>query len=314
MLQATERLFDLMKSKELEGNIYLLVCAMIWGFAFVAQRVGSGYLPALTFNALRFTLGAISLLPLVLIMDHRKRPEAGDHGKLKASLVGGLACGTMLFLGISFQQYGIAFTSAGKAGFITDMYIVFVPLIGLFMKRKVSPATWVSTIICVVGLYLISVNGNFAISKGDKYELIGAVVWAFHIMFIDHFSRRADPLKLSLFQFTVCALLSFVASLMFEHADLRNVVPALIPLLYAGVLSVGVAYTLQILGQSHSKPSHSAIIMSLESVFSCIGGAIILHENLGTRGYVGCVLMISGMLLSQMSAIAMSRKSPPDAV
>lgn len=312
-LRADGKACNLMKNKELEGNIYLLICAMIWGFAFVAQRVGSGYLPALTFNALRFTLGALSLLPLVIIADKKRTPKEGDRDKLKASLIGGAVCGVILFLGITFQQYGIAFTTVGKAGFITDMYIVFVPLLGLFMRRKVSPATWLSVIICVIGLYLISVTGNFSISKGDKFELLGAVVWAFHIMLIDHFSRKADPLKLSIIQFAVCAMLSSAASLMFEHADMRNVLPAIVPLLYAGVLSVGVAYTMQIFGQRHAKPSISAIIMSLESVFSCLGGAIILHENLGARGYVGCALMITGMLLSQLSSIASIRRNMQDA-
>lgn len=293
-----------MKQKELTANVYLLVAAMIWGFAFVAQRVGSAYVPTFTFNGLRFSLGCLSLVPLVLFFSGKQKKAGEDVRNIwLKTLPGGLLAGVVLFLGITLQQYGLNFTSAGKAGFITDLYIVIVPLLGLFMRHKVRPAVWVSIAICVIGLYLISVTSNFTVGKGDLFEMIGAVIWAFHILTIDHFVKKADALKLSLIQFAVCSALSFASGALFEHTTLHNISLAAVPLLYGGICSVGVAYTLQILGQRYSKPSHSAIIMSLESVFSCIGGALILQENLGLRGYIGCLLMITGMLLSQIVTV-----------
>ena len=293
-----------MKKLEFQSNIYLIVAAMIWGFAFVAQRVGAEYVPTFTFDALRFAIGSLSLIPLILFLGNKERKKSVDSRKIwLATLPGGLIAGVVLFAAISMQQSGMIDTTAGKAGFITDLYIVIVPLLGLFLRHRVHALTWVSIAICVVGLYLISVTQSFTTARGDLFELGGALLWAFHILIIDHFAKKTDVLKLSLIQFTVCSVLSMIVGLSFEQTTIHNISLAAIPLLYGGVCSVGVAYTFQTLGQRHSKPSHSAIILSLESVFSCIGGAMILGENLGLRGYLGCLLMITGMFLSQIGRI-----------
>jgi drug/metabolite transporter (DMT)-like permease len=298
-----------MKEREFRGNVCLVTAAFIWGFAFVAMRVGSQYVPALTFNAFRFLLGSVSLAPLAVILDVKKAlPPEQRAREWKLSAKGGIICGVALFFGISLQQYGLTFTSAGKAGFITDMYIVLVPVAGLIMGHKIRPLTWGCILVCVVGLYLISVTGDFTISRGDAFVLMSAFVWTVHILLIDHFVRTGDPLKMSLVQFMVCSALSFLSAGVLERGASVDLMGALWPLLYSGILSAGVAFTLQIVGQRSAKPTVSALILSLESVFACIGGALILHESLGARGYFGCALMISGIILTQLIS---SRETQP---
>jgi drug/metabolite transporter (DMT)-like permease len=276
---------------------------LIWGLAFVAQRVGGEYLPTFMFNGLRFSLGTISLIPVFIIYNIKGKRDVTDrHKTWRGTLPGGLITGVVLFIAISLQQYGIKFTTAGKAGFITDLYIVLVPLLGIFLGQRLRILTWISIAIAVAGLYFISVTKNFTISQGDLFELGGALFWACHILIIDRFSKKKDILKLSIIQFSTCAIMSFAVSAVFEHVILHNILEAAVPLAYSGICSVGIAYTLQSLGQKHSKPSHSAIILSMESVFSGIGGAIILGENMGLRGYFGCALMIAGMILSSVGS------------
>lgn len=280
---------------------------MIWGFAFVAQRVGAQYIGAFTFNGIRFMLGGLSLIPVILINGTLSKPakeevEAHTGGYFKVILYGMIA-GSVLFAGAALQQTGIKYTTAGKAAFITGLYIALVPILGLFIRHKVNASTWGGVALAVAGLYLLSITETLTIEIGDLLEIIGAFFWALHILIIDHFIKKVDALKLSIAQILTCSVLSLCAALIFEDISFSGIKEALIPLLYGGFCSVGIAYTLQVVGQKHAKPSHAAIIMSMETVFASIGGILILKEDLGSRGYLGCLLMLSGMLLSQYSNI-----------
>lgn len=289
-----------MKNNKLKANLILLLAAAIWGFAFVAQRVGAKYLGAFSFNGVRFALGGISLLPLLFI--GRKAPVAQTEGKYstKGTVLAGMLAGCFLFFASSFQQLGLSETTAGKAAFITGLYIVLVPVFGIFLKHNIRMNTWIGAVAAIAGLYILSVTDNFTMSKGDAFELAGAALWAVHILLIDSFAKKVDVLKLSFVQFVTCSILSLSTALVFEIITVKALSQALIPLLYGGILSVGVAYTLQAVGQRYAKPSHAAIVLSLEAVFASIGGFIFLNENLGLRGYAGCALMLAGMLFSQL--------------
>ena len=291
-----------MNKQELKSSLLLLLAAAIWGFAFVAQRVGAKYLGSFTFNGLRFALGSISLIPLIIYFSKNPNEDSKEDKHWNSAMPAGIVAGCVLFCAASLQQVGIIYTSAGKAGFITGLYIVLVPIFGIALKQRTNLNTWLGAILAVIGLYLLSVNDNFSIAKGDLLEIAGAVFWAIHILVIDHFTRKVDALKLSFVQFATCSILSLTAALIFEKITLTGISQALIPILYGGICSVGIAYTLQVVGQKHAKPSHAAIVLSMESVFASIGGLIILHENLGIRGYLGCALMLSGMLISQLKS------------
>jgi drug/metabolite transporter (DMT)-like permease len=287
----------------MKSNILLLITAIIWGFAFVAQRSGMEYLGPFTFNAIRFALGGISLVPILLL--NRKRqfenkkflPILSD----KVLLKGGIVAGIIIFFGASFQQGGIVYTTAGKAGFITGLYIIIVPILGLMFKQKTSAGTWIGAFVAVVGLYLLSVTSDLSIGLGDHLVLASALFWAMHVLWISRISPKTDPIQLAFFQFVLCSVLSLIAALIYEVSTLQNIIDAAVPILYAGVVSVGIAYTLQVVAQREAHPSHAAIIMSLESVFAVIGGWIVLNESIALRGLIGCALMLAGMILSQLS-------------
>jgi drug/metabolite transporter (DMT)-like permease len=300
-----------MKNKELQSSVLLILAAMIWGFAFVAQRVGGQYIDAFTFNGVRFALGAISLLPLIYLSD-RKRKKAKTYEVLEplhasnetSSSVwpivkAGSLAGSVLFFGAALQQVGLAETTAGKAAFITGFYIILVPIFGLFLKQKINKSTWISAVFAVIGLYLLSVSENAGVSRGDLLEFLGSFFWTAHILLISRFTQKMDTLKLSFVQYAVCAALNMAAAFMFEEIHVYSFVQAAVPILYGGIASVGIAYTLQAYGQKHAKPSHAAIIMSLEAVFAVLGGFLILGETMSPRGYIGCSLMFAGVLLSQ---------------
>lgn len=295
---------DKMNNKRLGANMLLLLTAAIWGFAFVAQRVGSQYVGAFTFNGVRFALGSISLIPLIIYFDKRKKSGSNNEGKVefsvKKSILSGVVVGIVLYIAATLQQVGLIYTTAGKASFITGLYMVFVPIIGIFLKHKVGKNSWVGVVIAVVGLYLLSVNENFRISYGDLLEVIGAIFWAIHILTIDYFSSKIDALKLSCIQFATCSFLSLVTALIFEQITMSGISQALVPILYGGFLSVGIAYTLQVVAQKNAKPSHAAMILSMESVFGAVGGAILLGESMSSRGYMGCILILGGILVSQI--------------
>lgn len=284
---------------KLKSNLILLLAAAIWGLAFVAQRVGMEYLGPFSFNGIRFALGAISLVPLILFYNKKskRKDERGKGGK-EVVLAGGIL-GLIIFTGASLQQIGLIYTTAGKAAFITCLYIVLVPMAGVFLKQYISPTTWLGCITAIAGLYLICVKDDFSISYGEGLQLLGAFFWTIHILLIDRFSKKVDVLKFSFVQFTTCSILSLITALFLETISLEAIRQSLIPLLYGGICSVGVAYTLQIVGQKHAEPSHAAIILSMETVFAAIGGWLILNEHLGTREFWGCAVMLVGMLLSQ---------------
>jgi drug/metabolite transporter (DMT)-like permease len=304
----------------------LLLTAIIWGFAFVAQRVGAAYVGPFTFNGVRFALGSLSLVPVILFCNGNKsssdkssprsmsspRESPGgvpDRGSLRAVFPAGLIAGLVLFAGASLQQAGLVYagTTAGKAAFITGLYIVLVPLLGIFLKKRIGLSSWLGAMVALLGLYFLCIKQDFSISHGDLLELAGAFFWTGHILLIDHFTNKKVPaLKLACTQYAVCSMLSLTAALVFETITPAGLREAAIPILYGGVLSVGIAYTLQIFGQKHAQPAPAAIILSLETVFAALGGAVLLHESLAARGILGCVLMFAGMLLSQLQAFKLA--------
>jgi len=296
VISTTKKLYYNLKS-----NILLIITAMIWGFAFVAQRSGMDHLGPFTFNALRFTLGGISLIPLLLI---NKKGNLNNENILHflsngILLKGGLIAGTILFFGASFQQGGMVYTDAGKAGFITGIYIILVPILGIMFKQKTSTAIWLGTVIALAGLYFLSVQENYSIGLGDLLVLASAFFWGLHVLVISRFSPKTDPIQLAFIQFMLCAFLSSIFSLAIETTSIQDIIDASVSVLYAGVVSVGIAYTLQVVAQRNAHPSRAAIIMSLESVFAVIGGWIILDESIPLRGLFGCALMLAGMIVSQ---------------
>lgn len=294
-----------MKSKEIRAVFILLLTAAIWGFAFVAQRVGMEHVGAFTFNGIRFALGSISLLPVIYFLG--KKSDTNEEEKidadLKTTVKSGIIAGCVLFIAASLQQIGLIYTTAAKAGFITSLYIVLVPILGIFLKQKTHYTTWIGALTAVIGLYFLSINENFTIEFGDFLEIIGAFFWAGHIQLIDRFVKKVDAIKLSSAQFATCSVLSLITALIFEGIDLSGISSALVPILYGGIMSAGVAYTLQAVGQKYAKPSHAAIALSMEAVFAAIGGILLLNESLPLKGYLGCLLMLAGMLITQTENI-----------
>lgn len=291
----------------------LLLTAVIWGVAFVAQRAGMEHVGPFTYNAVRFALGSLALLPVIAIRARSRRalpaamaaPAApAAAGKPIGALRAGLIAGVILIFGASLQQIGLVYTTAGKAGFVTGLYVVLVPLSGLLWRQKTEWSAWTGAVLCLVGLFFLSVTSAFTVERGDLIVLAGSFFWAAHVQVVGWLSPRTDPVKLASVQFAVCALASALGVLFFEQPRLDGILAAAAPILYGGVLSVGVAYTLQVVAQQHAPPSHAAILLSLESVFAALGGAVILGERLGARETVGCALMFAGMIVSQVPALA----------
>ncbi len=281
------------------SNILLLMTAMIWGFAFVAQRLGADHVGAMTFNGVRFALGAVSMIPILLLFGREKPDKEGMRQTVIASFAGGFC----LFFASVFQQWGVEMTgSAGKAGFITGLYTVLVPVIGVvFLKRRTRLFIWLGAFMAVAGLYLLSMTGTEEPGLGDLVLIAGSVIWALHILVIDHFdSKNIHILGFAIGQYTVCAVMNLIGALLFEDITLSGITAAGIPILYGGIGSVGIAYTLQILGQKNADPTAASIILSMESMFSVIGGALILQEQMTPGGYIGCALIFAGIILAQL--------------
>jgi drug/metabolite transporter (DMT)-like permease len=289
-----------MMSRWTSGSL-LLLAASIWGFAFVAQRAGMEYVGPFTFNAVRFALGGAILLPIMAW--RRGRDTACDDGRPKSGqrllLMGGILAGTVLFVGASLQQMGIVTTTAGKAGFITGLYVIIVPLMGLFWGQRAGVEIWLGAILAVAGLYLLSMAGRLVICTGDLLVLLGAFAWAGHVHIIGWLSPRTDPIRIAFLQFMTCSLLSLAAAAILEMVTIRGIREAMIPILYAGLVSSGVAYTIQVVAQRRVRPAPAAIILSLEAVFAVMGGWLLLEEILTLRELFGCALMLGGMLLAQ---------------
>jgi drug/metabolite transporter (DMT)-like permease len=296
-----------MKSTALKSDFILLVVAAIWGLAFVAQRIGMDHVGPFTFNGVRFVLGGLSLVPFVFFPRNRIKDQCAG-GLIPSGIISGL----ILFCGISLQQVGLVYTTAGKAGFITGLYVVMVPLIGLFIKNsRTSPGTWTGAALAGIGMYFLSVTKDMDMAFGDLLVFFSAICFAFHLIIIGRLSQRFDTVGLSLVQCFVCAALSLVAALFSETLVLADILDVALPLLYGGVMSVGVAYSLQIYGQKNSPTSHAAIILCMESVVAALGGWIILDEMLSPRGILGCVLMLAGMLISQLYPTKLDPKASP---
>ena len=295
-----------MMSKEIKSVFILLLTAAIWGFAFVAQRIGMDFLGAFTFNGIRFAMGSISLLPVIYFFNKKSQvenPAERVDADIKTTIKAGMIAGIVLYIAASLQQVGLIYTTAAKAGFITSLYIVLVPILGIFLKQKTRSTTWIGAVTAVVGLYFLSINENLTIEFGDLLQIIGAFFWAAHIQLIDKFVKNIDAIKLSSVQFATCSVLSLITAFIFEEVNMSGIIDAIVPLLYGGIMSAGVAYTLQAVGQRNAKPSHAAIALSMEAVFAAIGGILLLKETLPLRGYFGCALMLAGMLISQTENI-----------
>lgn len=290
-----------MNKKEIQSSLILLLVASIWGLGFVAQRVAAQELGPFTYTGARFALGAISLLPLIIFRSKKQTASIDEPNKFSGSydIFAGIASGIVMFIAVSFQQAGLVETEAGKAAFITGLYMIFVPFFGLFLKQKIYINSAIGAVLAMTGLYYLSLTGDMSISKGELLVLIGSVLWAIHILMLAHFTKKVETVKLSFIQIITCSLISTAFALVFETIRIEQIIAAAVPILYGGIFSVGVAYTLQILGQKHARPAHAAIVLSMEAVLGSIFGLIILKENLGPRGYLGCLLMFAGMLLSQ---------------
>jgi len=293
-----------MEFKIFKSELILLLAASIWGFAFVAQRIGMDYVGPFTYNGIRFALGGISLIPFLIVGIRRQKNKiaatASTDFTLSMVIKSGVIAGVILFSGASLQQVGLVYTTAGKAGFITGLYVVIVPFIGLFWKQKSGAGTWIGALLAAVGLYFLSINQDMTIGYGDFLEFLGAFCFACHVVIIGRLTHQIDTVRLSIIQCAVCSILSLCVAIVSEEITWQGIQAAAFPIFYGGVFSVGVAYSLQIHGQKGSHPAPAAIILSLESVVAALGGWFLLHEVLPGRALFGCVLMMGGMLISQL--------------
>ncbi|PVZ68454.1 EamA family transporter [Pelagibaculum spongiae] len=291
----------------MQSDAILMLTAAIWGFAFVAQRVGMEHLGPFSFNGIRFLMGSLALLPLLwLLPDKKPHPTSTPKGVW----FGGLALGLLLFCGASLQQVGLQYTTAGKAGFITGLYIVLVPVIGLFFAQKTRSITWFGALIALAGLYFLTIEKGSGINKGDVLELIGSVFWAAHVLLVGWLAPKHNTLTLSSIQFAVCGVLSLAVALPLETITIDAIGKSWLPLAYAGLMSTAIAYTLQIVGQKKAPAAHASIILSLEAVFAVLGGWLLLDEHLTERALIGCGLMMAGMLISQDLFFKKNRAKP----
>ncbi len=300
------------------GSGMLLLTAIIWGVAFVAQSVGMDYVEPFTFNFARYMIGAVVLLPFLGLgnSDKSKGTGAGNSDKSKASdtgkdkickkqrirrsVLGGIGCGFLLFVASMLQQFGIMYTNVvGKAGFITALYIILVPVLGLFFKKKTKPLLWVCVAVSVVGLYLLCVTGGYRLELADILLLACALFFAFHIMFIDYISPNTNGVLVSCVQFFVSGICCMVAMLIFEQPSISGILKAYIPILYTGVLSCGVAYTFQILGQKYVEPTKASLILCLESVVAVLAAWLLLRQALSIRELIGCIIMFAAIIMAQ---------------
>lgn len=294
-----------MKNKAMLGNFLLILTALIWGCAFVAQSVGMDYVEPITFNGIRCMIGGIVLIFANFIFDYVKKKQGtykkSEKEEKKELIKGGIICGIIIFFASTIQQIGISQTTVGKAGFISVLYILIVPFFGLLMKQKLPKMIWPCCAIAVAGLYLLCMNESFSISKGDFTVLLSAVAYAVHILAIGHFAPKVDCVKLSCFQFLVCGIISIIVMFIFEKPDFQNILKAWLPIVYAGALSGGAGYTLQTVAQKWTKPSVASLLMSFESVFAVLAGALILHQIPSLREGIGCVLMFISIIIIQYS-------------
>ena len=292
-----------MSKKNIKGPLMLLMAAAIWGFAFVAQSTAMDRVGPFTFLASRSILGSLILLPVIFIKDKfvKNKDDASEKQNMSKLWLGGVLCGIALAAASCFQQFGICYTTASKSGFLTAMYILIVPVLGIFFKKKVSFKVWLCVLIAVVGMYLLCVKEGFSVNIGDVLTFICAIFFSVQIMIVDYYSPIVDGVKLSCIQFFVTAIISGILMLIFEKPSVADIMSAWLPIAYAGICSSGVAFTLQILGQKHTEPAIASLIMSLESVFATIGGILILKEYPGVQEWIGIALMFIAIMVSQIS-------------
>ena len=293
-----------MKTSKIRQTICPILAALIWGTAFVAQSVGADYVGAFTFTAIRSLIGSIALSATLFVIKKFRKSDTvswtNKKGYRKKLIVGGICCGVLLTVATNLQQFGISETSAGKAGFITALYIVLVPILGVFLHKKAPFSVWIGVIAAVAGLYLLCIKENFYLSTGDFYLLMCALMFAAHILAIDYFTRFVDGIELSCAQFIVVTIISSICMFIFEKPEIAQISQCIGSLLYVGIFSSGVAYTLQIIAQKDANPTVVSLLLSLESVFATIAGAIILSDTMSLREYIGCILMFSAVILAQL--------------
>lgn len=287
-----------MRSQALRADLLMLITAIIWGSAFVAQRMGMDSVGPFLYSGLRFSLAAVVLLAILPLLTRSK--SASKPALDKSLLFGGATMGLALAIGINLQQVGLLFTSVTNSGFITGLYVIIVPILGLFIGQRSGMGIWLGASLAVIGMFLLSVGDGFTVASGDWLQLAGAFVWGIHVLLVGFFASRHDPLRLAVIQFITCAAISMILALIFEPFALDAIIAAAPAIIYGGIFGVAIGFTLQVVAQKHAIASHAAIILSLEAVFAAIAGAILLHETLDIRGYIGCALMFGGMLLAQL--------------
>ena len=289
------------------ADLIMLFIALIWGTTFIAQRMSIGIVGPFFYSACRFLLGALVLLPLMFWRGK------GENGPSKNLWRDGALLGVIITIGINLQQIGLQFTTIANAGFITGLYVVIVPIIGIFLRHKMHKATWLGVLLAVLGMYFLSVQGDFSVLKGDWFQLIGTIAWSAHVLLLSVLSQRHDPIRLSIVQFFVCGVLCMLLSFGFEILSDQNLIQAIPAILYGGILSVGLGYTLQVFAQRNAIPSHAAIIFSMESVFAALAAWFILGETISARAIFGCALMLAGMLIAQLIPLYLQKQevSPP---
>ncbi len=297
-----------MQKSSFINYLFLFLAALVWGLGFVSQSVGANYLSAFAFNALRFPLAFLVLIPLLLV---RKKTNKSEYTKSKGmALTGGILCGIMLFLASTFQQLAMTDSSTGKAGFITAFYIVLVPIFGLFVKKRTNLFIWIAVILALIGLFFLCIKDSFTLSTSDISLFICAALYALHILIIDYFSPMVDSVLLSWLQFAVTSICSLLCMFIFEGApSLSNITSAAVPILYAGIMSCGIGYTFQIIGQNNVNPAIASVLLSLESCMSAIAGALILGQLLSLRELIGCIFMFAAVLITQINPPKKSRTS-----
>lgn len=290
-----------MQNRVIKANIFLLITAAVWGSGFVAQRSGMDYVGPMTYNAVRFAIGALSLVPLIWFLTRRgaSAPAPTPAGRALARR-GALIAGVVLFFGVALQQIGLVQTTAGKAGFITGLYVVLVPFFGMVVGQRPGTGGVLGAALAAAGLYYLSVTEGFTLAPGDLWVMVCAVFWAVHVHVLGWLSPRVDCVRLAFGQFAVCSAIHFAAALLTEEITWAALSAGWFPIVYGGIMPVGVAYTLQVVAQKDAPPTHAAVILSLEAVFAALCGWAVLGEIMGLRTVLGCALMLAGMLLTQL--------------
>lgn len=288
------------KKVSVTSSFLLFMAAFIWGIAFVAQSVGMDYMGPWTFNGGRFILGGLVLLPVVLLKRRKNRREGIQPEDLKTTVIGGGCCGLALCTAAVFQQFGIMYTTVGKAGFITTLYIIIVPILGIFLKKKVPGKVWLGAMLAAIGMYLLCMSESLVPGKGDALVLICAILFSIHILIIDYFAPKADGVELSCIQFFVAGLITTIGAFLFEQPSASGIAAGIVPLAYAGILSCGAAYTFQIIGQKDTDPTIASLLLSLESVVSMLAGWVILGQALSRKELIGCGLVFGAVILVQL--------------